>query len=112
ERRVASAAHVLAAKPGFEVWKHTCVMEGDNLLGHEKLFPEYRCALELLAVSLSSSRAQRYSGNNFSWPRRLSPSMTQVCFHTSNPGFAARTCAAEATRRSRSEERRVGKAEG
>jgi hypothetical protein len=48
ERRVASAAHVLAAKPGFEVWKHTFVMEGDNLLGHEKLFPEYRRVLELL----------------------------------------------------------------
>ena len=53
ERRVASAPHVLAAKPGFEVWKHTFVMEGDNLLGHEKLFPEYRRALELLKETAS-----------------------------------------------------------
>jgi len=53
ERRVASAAHVLAAKPEFEVWKHTCVMEGDNPLGHKKLFPEYRRALELLKETAS-----------------------------------------------------------
>src|SRR6516162_5144832 len=48
ERRVASAVHVLVAKPRFERWKHALVMKRNNLLGYVKLLPEYRRALELL----------------------------------------------------------------
>ncbi len=40
ERRVASAVHVLVAKPRFEGLKHALVMKHDNLLGHLKLLPE------------------------------------------------------------------------
>src|SRR6516162_10558676 len=47
ERRVASAVHVLVAKPRFEGLKHALVMKRDNLLGYLKLLPECR-ALELL----------------------------------------------------------------
>jgi hypothetical protein len=40
--------HVLVAEPGFEVLKHTLIVKRNNLLGHLKLFPKHRRALELL----------------------------------------------------------------
>ena len=53
ERRVASPVHILVAKPVFEVLKHVLIVKRNNLLGHLKLFPEYRRALELLKETTS-----------------------------------------------------------
>ena len=53
ERRVASQVHVLVAKRGLEVLKHTLIVKRDNLLGHLKLFPEYRRSLEVLNEAAS-----------------------------------------------------------